>query len=282
MASDISHIIQSELINTIDSLLSMQSSVDNVSKQTIDNLSDESYIKIDTDLDLNDSKCKLQFYLPTLIATQFEYYILGAMGDVKASIDDETIDACKEIIATVGGGISTTVKAQGFDDLKNFSFSLTETNIIQKADINDKNLYQFDIKFTNDDVNLLMQFDDQTLQYISGISKGEVSEEEEEVNVSTETVNPNLDSLLSLLGENSSENLKLLFDVRLKFSVRLGRKTFLLKDIVNWDVGQIIELEQMVNEPLDILINNNKIGVGEAVIVEGRFGIKVKYIGEDK
>ena len=282
MASDISHIIQSELINTIDSLLSMQSSVDNVSKQTIDNLSDESYIKIDTDLDLNDSKCKLQFYLPTLIAAQFEDYILGAMGDVKASIDDETIDACKEIIATVGGGISTTVKAQGFDDLKNFSFSLTETNIIQKADINDKNLYQFDIKFTNDDVNLLMQFDDQTLQYISGISKGEVSEEEEEVNVSTETVNPNLDSLLSLLGENSSENLKLLFDVRLKFSVRLGRKTFLLKDIVNWDVGQIIELEQMVNEPLDILINNNKIGVGEAVIVEGRFGIKVKYIGEDK
>jgi flagellar motor switch protein FliN/FliY len=88
-----------------------------------------------------------------------------------------------------------------------------------------------------------------------------------------------LDSVLSLLGENSSDNLKLLFDVKLKFSVRLGCKTFLLKDIVNWDVGEIIELDQMVNEPLDILINNIKVGIGEAVIVENKFGIKIKYIG---
>ena len=31
------------------------------------------------------------------------------------------------------------------------------------------------------------------------------------------------------------------------------------------DVGEIIELEQMVNEPLEILINGVKIGEGEAV-----------------
>lgn len=34
----------------------------------------------------------------------------------------------------------------------------------------------------------------------------------------------------------------------------------------------------MVNEPLEILVNGIKIGEGEAVIVEGKFGLKVKKI----
>ena len=64
-------------------------------------------------------------------------------------------------------------------------------------------------------------------------------------------------------------------------SVRLGTKVVLLKDILRWDVGEIIELEQMVNEPLEILINGIKIGEGEAVIVEGKFGLKIKKIGNE-
>ncbi len=72
------------------------------------------------------------------------------------------------------------------------------------------------------------------------------------------------------------KNLELLYNVRLKLSVRLGTKVVLLKDILRWDVGEIIELEQMVNEPLEILINGVKIGEGEAVIVEGKFGLKIK------
>lgn len=69
-----------------------------------------------------------------------------------------------------------------------------------------------------------------------------------------------------------------MYNVRLKLSVRLGTKIVLLKDILRWDVGEIIELEQMVNEPLEILINGVKIGEGEAVIVEGKFGLKIKKI----
>ena len=71
---------------------------------------------------------------------------------------------------------------------------------------------------------------------------------------------------------------KRLYNVKLKLSVRLGTKVVLLKDILRWDVGEIIELEQMVNEPLEILINGVKIGEGEAVIVEGKFGLKIKKI----
>ncbi len=85
-----------------------------------------------------------------------------------------------------------------------------------------------------------------------------------------------------MLGEDSITNLKLLFDIKLKLSVRLGSKIFLLKDILRWDIGEIIELEQMVNEPLEILVNGVKIGEGEAVIVEGKFGLKIKKIGSEQ
>ena len=91
---------------------------------------------------------------------------------------------------------------------------------------------------------------------------------------------PSVSSISSLLSEESAENLQLLFNIKLKLSVRLGTKNFLLKDILRWDIGEIIELEQMVNEPLDILVNGVKIGEGEAVIVEGKFGLKIKNIGD--
>jgi flagellar motor switch protein FliN/FliY len=211
--------------------------------------------------------------------------MLGAMGDVKQSIDDETIDAIKEIISTVGGGLSTTINAQGFDDITKFSFTLEDASSTEPSIIDTStDIYTFNVKLNEDDeFPLFVKFDDKLLVFIDTITSGNKIEatEDNDTNVQNLQVDAKLDSLLSILGEKSDENLKLLFDVKLKFSVRLGTKTFLLKDIVNWDVGQIIELEQMVNEPLDILINNIKVGVGEAVIVEGKFGIKVKYLGEE-
>ena len=76
--------------------------------------------------------------------------------------------------------------------------------------------------------------------------------------------------------------MELLYNVKLKLSVRLGTKVVLLKDILRWDVGEIIELEQMVNEPLEVIVNGVKIGEGEAVIVEGKFGLKIKKIGNEE
>jgi flagellar motor switch protein FliN/FliY len=211
--------------------------------------------------------------------------MLGGIGDLKSSIDDEILDATKEIVNTIGGSLSTTINAQDFDDLKSSAFTMQEGEITPIASLGElENLYRFDLTFNEDQVSLFIEFDETMLAYVEKIVAGEEISlvEEEEGGSNTPVATGAAASILSLLGEESTENLKLLFDVKLKFSVRLGTKTFLLKDIVNWDIGQIIELEQMVNEPLDILINGTKVGEGEAVIVEGRFGVKIKYIGEKK
>jgi len=38
----------------------------------------------------------------------------------------------------------------------------------------------------------------------------------------------------------------------------------------------------MTSEPLDILVNGIVIGSGEAIIVDGKFGVKIKSIGKIK
>jgi flagellar motor switch protein FliN/FliY len=234
-------------------------------------------------------KSKITYYLPTLISTKFEYFMLGGIGELKTSIDDEILDAAKEIISTISGSLSTTINAQDFSDLKGVSFSQKESSIQQISSLGEiAHLYRFDFTFNKESVSLFLEFDNEILPFVGKIVNGEdiVDEEDEEDVPKNGKNNAALKgaaaSILALLGDESTENLKLLFGVKLRFSVRLGLKTFLLKDIVNWDVGHIIELEQMVNEPLDILINGVKVGEGEAVIVEGRFGVKIKHIGEKR
>ena len=60
--------------------------------------------------------------------------------------------------------------------------------------------------------------------------------------------------------------------------VRIGSKKMLLRDVINMDLGSVIELDQLVNEPLDILVEDKKIAEGEVVIVDGNFGIQISNI----
>ena len=78
------------------------------------------------------------------------------------------------------------------------------------------------------------------------------------------------------------KNLKLLLDVKLNLRVRIGSKKMLLKDVLNMDIGSIVELNQLANEPLEVLIDDKKIAEGEVVIVDGNFGIQITSIGSKK
>ena len=64
-------------------------------------------------------------------------------------------------------------------------------------------------------------------------------------------------------------------DVRLKVTLRVGSKMLLLNDIVNMDLGSVVELERKYNEPLEILVEGVLIGYGEVVTTNGNFGVKI-------
>ena len=143
------------------------------------------------------------------------------------------------------------------------------------------NLYKFDINMNGDQLSLFIAFDSSGLSFVGSLT-GDVVPTEEVASVEENNSIVPTSVLNSLLGEDSVENLRLLFDIKLRLSVRLGTKVCLLRDVISWDIGEIIELSQMTSEPLDILVNGVVVGQGEAIIVDGKFGVKIKYIGEPK
>jgi flagellar motor switch protein FliN len=291
LASDLSNFLKDELANTLEQLLSKSVAIDSVSKLEIDSLDDSQCIDVSVKFEFSNISSKWNFYIPTITATKFEYFMLGGMGDLKEHIDDEIADAVNEIISNVCGSLCTTVNAQGFSDISSMKSGINSSEIKGcKESATGKNIFFFDLTLDNEKLPIYIEFDDIALPYVASISgHDEGGLAPSNTSVSAAPASSGVASsgstapigLSSLLSEESSTNLQLLFNIKLKLSVRLGTKYFLLKDILRWDIGEIIELEQMVNEPLDVLVNGVKIGEGEAVIVEGKFGLKIKNIGDD-
>ncbi|BAK71479.1 FliM/FliN family flagellar motor switch protein [Aliarcobacter butzleri] len=276
MASDLSNILKSELANTLEQLLSKKTKVDSVEKFKNDtNLTQ--LIECNVKLDMKGLSSRIHFYIPAVSATKFEYLMLGGMGELKETIDDETTDAINEIVSNICGSFSTLVNAQGLSDVGSIKSEIKSTIKVENSVLSAKDdAYEFTISLDDEKYKLMVVFDKLLLPYFSAITG--IYQEEPKVQVTPSVPVSNNTGTSNSSVTPTSKNLELLYNVKLKLSVRLGTKIVLLKDILRWDVGEIIELEQMVNEPLEILINGVKIGEGEAVIVEGKFGLKIKRI----
>ncbi|MCT7529189.1 FliM/FliN family flagellar motor switch protein [Aliarcobacter cryaerophilus] len=276
MASDLSNVFKNELSNTLEQLLGKKPKISETKK--LDDIFDSSnFIEADVKFDIKGLSSAIVFYIPTISATKFEYLMLGGMGDLKEDIDDETTDAVNEIVSNICGSFCTASNAQGMPDIVGMKSEIKGTKKVEKSVLSGKEIYLFNIFLEEDATPILISFEKTFSPFFSLITG--VNDEKPVVSTPTAPAAPTITQNQSIVGvPNPSKNLELLYNVRLKLSVRLGTKIVLLKDILRWDVGEIIELEQMVNEPLEILINGVKIGEGEAVIVEGKFGLKIKKI----
>jgi len=277
LASDLSTIFKNELSNTLEQLLGKKAKVEQTSKY--EDISDTSFIECDAKFDLKGVSTAITFYIPNSTALKFEDLMLGGTGEVsKPEIDNDTVDALNEIVSNICGSFCTASNAQGLSDVASMKSEIKSSKKVEKSELKQDS---FIFKTLLDEVQapLIIYFDKLFAPFFSTITG--VSED------TAPQTGATIQSLSSthshhMVGvPNPSKNLELLYNVRLKLSVRLGTKIVLLKDILRWDVGEIIELEQMVNEPLELLINGVKIGEGEAVIVEGKFGLKVKRIANE-
>lgn len=274
MSSDLSNFLKDELTNTLGQLLSKSVAIESINKAVVDDLGDLRCIDIGVKFEFSEISSNWNFLIPEITATKFEYLMLGGSQDLKEHIDEETTDAVNEMIANVCGGLCTAINAQGFTDISSIKSQIVELKTKTCKDIENINyLYSFNLSLHSNKVFIYVNFDEVIVPYLTKI-----------LGVSTNLAkkpSKSFPNSISELSQECAQNLQLLFNVKLKLSVRLGTKNFLLKDILGWDIGEIIELEQMVSEPLDILVNGMKIGEGEAVIVEGKFGLKIKNIGND-
>lgn len=77
--------------------------------------------------------------------------------------------------------------------------------------------------------------------------------------------------------KNSREirNIDMLKDVEMQVSVELGRKRMPLGKILQLMKGSVIELEKLAGEPVDILVNGRCIAMGDVVVIDEHFGVRI-------
>lgn len=77
-------------------------------------------------------------------------------------------------------------------------------------------------------------------------------------------------------------NLQLLMGVKLDVMLRFGRKSSPLRDVLELSPGTIVELEQKVTEPVELLLNDRVIAWGEVVVMDGNYGLQVTKVAPSR
>ncbi len=229
-------------------------------------------VDIDTSfgkVDISTENGNLSFFMSTNIATALGDLMMGGTGEEKDSLDEEDLDATKEIVSNIFGALSTTISAQ--EDVPKLSFNTEDIKEINNSDdfSGFARIYEFDFKVESSEGKCYLGVDEKFLSNF---------EEKKEEAKPTENCNSNEIKLT----EEEIKNISLIMDVQLPVRVRIGTKTILLKDVLKMDIGSVVELDQLANAPLDILVGDKVIAKGEVVIVDGNFGVQISDIGTQR
>jgi flagellar motor switch protein FliN/FliY len=73
-------------------------------------------------------------------------------------------------------------------------------------------------------------------------------------------------------------NLKLVLDVELNVSLRFGQRQLPLREVLDLASGSVVELDREVDDPVELLLDGKVIARGEAVIVDGNYGLRITEI----
>jgi flagellar motor switch protein FliN/FliY len=72
-----------------------------------------------------------------------------------------------------------------------------------------------------------------------------------------------------------SPNLDIVLDVPVNLTVELGSCLMPMRDVLQLNVGSVVQLDKIADEPVQLSVNRKLIARGEVVVVENRFGIKI-------
>ncbi len=72
--------------------------------------------------------------------------------------------------------------------------------------------------------------------------------------------------------------LDMILDIPLKVTVLLGRTRWPIKDILGLSPGAVVEMQSLVDEPVEVLVNGTLVATGEVVVVNENFGVRITNI----
>ncbi len=275
MTSEFIKILEDEIVSTIEGLTGIAPTVELHSDAVPDSKTTLSpplaalEVTVSGDID-----AKMQITISAILATALGDMMLGGEGIEKEEMDDDDLDATKEIMSNILGSLSTALSGQ--KSMPNLSFNVDDIRYIEATGDVDfvgfAKLFVFNMGIQSTTDNIAFGIDSTFEATLSGKNVDESLEEEAiSSNESVET-QPSLSS-------EEMKNIELIKDVKLPIRVRIGSKRMLLKDVLSMDIGSVIELDQLANDPLEILVGDKVIAQGEVVIIDGNFGVQISEIG---
>lgn len=210
---------------------------------------------------------------PVLISAVSEWMMGEEEISRNENLGNDELDAAKEIFSNLFSAFSTSLGAQ--KGMPKINFEVVNVNFLDENSSLDFSVYEklflFNVKIEDLSEHIGFACDHSVMKFFDPtkveapaapastphVAKGDFSAEE-------------------------MRNIGLIMDVRLPIRVRIGSKRMLLKDVLSMDIGSVIELNQLANDPLEILIGDKVIALGEVVIIDGNFGIQITQIGSKR
>jgi len=277
MMTEFKKILEGEVISTIEGLTGVAPTLELHSDSAPDGKITFSPPLAILDVSVSgDTDSKMSITVSSILATALGDMMLGGEGVEKELMDDDDLDATKEIVSNILGSFSTALSGQ--KSMPNLSFSVNDIRFIEATgDINFDGysklfVFNLSIQSTTDFITFAIQSDLESK--ING----------DTVEVAKEQSVPNNDAQVDCapsanLSNDEIKNIELIKDVKLPIRVRIGSKKMLLKDVLSMDIGSVIELDQLANDSLEILVGDKVIAQGEVVIIDGNFGVQISEIG---
>ncbi|MBA1438586.1 MAG: flagellar motor switch protein FliY [Epsilonproteobacteria bacterium] len=282
--SDFIKLFENETVATIEALVGVAPTLELKEEQELSIISNIVppivlvKLKVTSDVDAD-----IMIALPPNLTAALSDMMMGEDASSREDVTEDDIDAIKEIVSNIFGAVSNALAAQ--KELPALSFSVESATVVAEGedisleDFSKMHVYKFGLGEVSSLFMLIM--DAQLNSKLSGADEDIV-----DVTSDTETTgdvgsNDNCDPKVKL-SEDEMSNIALIMDVKLPVRVRIGKKRMLLKDVLNMDIGSVIELNQLANDPLEILVDNHVIAEGEVVIVDGNFGVQITSIGSKR
>ena len=97
----------------------------------------------------------------------------------------------------------------------------------------------------------------------------------------SQAVYPSFDKESSKLTSAETKNLGMIMSVPLQIAVEIGRTHRQIRDILDFSVGTIVELDKQAGSQVDVYVNGKAIAKGNVVVVDDYYGVRITEVSSN-